>query len=215
MKPIELTAYNFATFIENNELVLVDFWAPWCSPCRSFAPIFDLASVRHPKIAFAKVNTETQSELARAAKVASIPTLRAFKNGILVHSKPGALNTGDLEQLIEQFKTLTPNDHQSDGRPANKETTMRTADEATRKRILNRLKRARGQLDAVINAVETDGSCREVVTQLSAVSTALDRAGFAIVSTAMQYCIADPEKASKEEDGLSVEELEKVFLSLS
>ncbi|WP_417367792.1 metal-sensitive transcriptional regulator [Glutamicibacter arilaitensis] len=92
---------------------------------------------------------------------------------------------------------------------------MRTADEATRKRILNRLKRARGQLDAVINAVETDGSCKEVVTQLAAVSTALDRAGFAIVSTAMQYCIADPEKASAEEDGLSVEELEKLFLSLS
>ncbi|HCM94817.1 MULTISPECIES: metal-sensitive transcriptional regulator [Micrococcales] len=92
---------------------------------------------------------------------------------------------------------------------------MRTADEATRKRILNRLKRARGQLDAVINAVETDGSCKEVVTQLAAVSTALDRAGFAIVSTAMQYCIADPEKASEEEDGLSVEELEKLFLSLS
>ena len=87
---------------------------------------------------------------------------------------------------------------------------MRTADEATRKRILNRLKRARGQLDAVINAVETDGSCKEVVTQLAAVSTALDRAGFA-----MQYCIADPEKASEEEDGLSVEELEKLFLSLS
>ncbi|QIV87248.1 metal-sensitive transcriptional regulator [Glutamicibacter mishrai] len=92
---------------------------------------------------------------------------------------------------------------------------MRTADEATRKRILNRLKRARGQLDAVINAVETDGSCKEVVTQLAAVSTALDRAGFAIVSTAMQHCIADPQKAAEEEDGLSIEELEKLFLSLS
>lgn len=92
---------------------------------------------------------------------------------------------------------------------------MRTADEATRKRILNRLKRARGQLDAVINAVETDGSCKEVVTQLAAVSTALDRAGFAIVSTAMQHCIADRQKAAEEEDGLSIEELEKLFLSLS
>ncbi|GAA1416343.1 MULTISPECIES: metal-sensitive transcriptional regulator [Glutamicibacter] len=92
---------------------------------------------------------------------------------------------------------------------------MRNADAATQKRILNRLKRARGQLDAVINAVEGDSSCREVVTQLSAVSTALDRAGFAIVSTAMQYCIADPEKTAEEEDGLTVEELEKLFLSLS
>jgi len=92
---------------------------------------------------------------------------------------------------------------------------MRNADEATRKKILNRLKRARGQLDAVINAVETGGSCREVVTQLSAVSTALDRAGFAIVSTAMQYCLTDPEKTAENEDGLTVEELEKLFLSLS
>lgn len=92
---------------------------------------------------------------------------------------------------------------------------MRNADEATRKKILNRLKRARGQLDAVINAVETGGSCRDVVTQLSAVSTALDRAGFAIVSTAMQYCLTDPEKTAENEDGLTVEELEKLFLSLS
>ena len=92
---------------------------------------------------------------------------------------------------------------------------MRNADEATRKKILNRLKRARGQLDAVINAVETGGSCREGGTQLSAVSTALDRAGFAIVSTAMQYCLTDPEKTAENEDGLTVEELEKLFLSLS
>ncbi|MDR4534531.1 MULTISPECIES: metal-sensitive transcriptional regulator [unclassified Glutamicibacter] len=92
---------------------------------------------------------------------------------------------------------------------------MRNADEATQKRIVNRLKRARGQLDAVINAVETDGSCREIVTQLAAVSTALDRAGFAIISSAMQHCIADPQKIAEEEDGLTVEELEKLFLSLS
>lgn len=92
---------------------------------------------------------------------------------------------------------------------------MRQADDATRKKILNRLKRARGQLDAVINAVEGEGSCREVVTQLAAVSTALDRAGFVIVSTAMQYCLADPEQVAAEEDGLTIEELEKLFLSLS
>ncbi|WP_431712101.1 metal-sensitive transcriptional regulator [Glutamicibacter uratoxydans] len=92
---------------------------------------------------------------------------------------------------------------------------MRQADEATRKKILNRLKRARGQLDAVINAVEGEGNCRDVVTQLAAVSTALDRAGFAIVSTAMQYCLIDPEQTAETEDGLTVEELEKLFLSLS
>ncbi|GGE67489.1 metal-sensitive transcriptional regulator [Nesterenkonia cremea] len=92
---------------------------------------------------------------------------------------------------------------------------MRNADPETQRKIVNRLKRARGQLDSVINAVENGGSCREVVTQLAAVSTALDRAGFIIVSGAMQYCITDPETAAEEEDGLTVEELEKLFLTLS
>ena len=92
---------------------------------------------------------------------------------------------------------------------------MKTADPQTQRRVANRLKRARGQLDAVIEAVESGGSCRDVVTQLAAVSTALDRAGFVIVSSAMQYCITNPETAAEEEDGLTVEELEKLFLSLS
>lgn len=92
---------------------------------------------------------------------------------------------------------------------------MREADPVTQLKILNRLKRARGQLDSVINAVESGGSCRDVVTQLSAVSTALDRAGFSVVSSAMQYCLTEPEKAKEAEDGLTVEELEKLFLSLS
>lgn len=91
---------------------------------------------------------------------------------------------------------------------------MRNADPETQRKIVNRLKRARGQLDAVIRAVEGEGSCREVVTQLSAVSTALDRAGFAIVSSAMKHCLADPEAAEGDEE-LSVEELEKLFLSLA
>lgn len=92
---------------------------------------------------------------------------------------------------------------------------MREADPVTQRKILNRLKRARGQLDSVINAVESGGSCRDVVTQLSAVSTALDRAGFSVVSSAMQFCLTEPEKAKEPEDGLTVEELEKLFLSLS
>ncbi|TLP94464.1 metal-sensitive transcriptional regulator [Nesterenkonia salmonea] len=92
---------------------------------------------------------------------------------------------------------------------------MRQADLETQRRIVNRLKRARGQLDSVITAVETGGSCRDVVTQLAAVSTALDRAGFIVVSSAMQFCVADPERAAETEDGLTVEELEKLFLSLA
>ena len=92
---------------------------------------------------------------------------------------------------------------------------MRTADPDTQRKILNRLKRARGQLDAVIRPVETQGSCREVVTQLAAVSTAVDRAGFMVVSSAMQHCLIDPEGAAEDEDGLTTDELEKLFLSLS
>lgn len=92
---------------------------------------------------------------------------------------------------------------------------MREADQETQRRIVNRLKRARGQLDSVITAVETGDSCREVVTQLAAVSTALDRAGFVVVSSAMQFCVTDPQRAAETEDGLTVEELEKLFLSLS
>lgn len=92
---------------------------------------------------------------------------------------------------------------------------MREADPETQRKIVNRLKRARGQLDSVINAVENGGSCRDVVTQLSAVSTALDRAGFAVVSSAMQFCVTEPERAAGTEDGLTVEELEKLFLSLA
>lgn len=92
---------------------------------------------------------------------------------------------------------------------------MITTDPQTRRRILNRLRRAQGQLDAVIRAVETGDSCRTVVTQLAAVSTALDRAGFAVVSTAMRECIVDPEGVAAGEDGLTADELEKLFLALA
>lgn len=91
---------------------------------------------------------------------------------------------------------------------------MKNADPQTRRRISNRLRRARGQLDGVISSVEDGGSCRDVVTQLSAVCKALDRAGFAIVSQAMQECLTDPDRAA-EDDGLTTDELEKLFLTLS
>ncbi len=91
---------------------------------------------------------------------------------------------------------------------------MSTPDTEVQRRILHRLRRARGQLDAVINAVEEEKSCREVVTQLAAVSSALDRAGFAIVSTAMKDCLADPDTALAE-DGITTEELEKLFMMLA
>ena len=92
---------------------------------------------------------------------------------------------------------------------------MSTTDADAHKRIVNRLRRTRGQLDAVIAAVENERPCREVVTQLSAVSSALDRAGFAIVSSAMKHCLADPSEAADGEEQLTVEELEKLFLTLA
>jgi DNA-binding FrmR family transcriptional regulator len=90
-----------------------------------------------------------------------------------------------------------------------------TPDAEAQRKIVNRLRRARGQLDAVINAVESGGNCRDVVTQLAAVSSALDRAGFAIVSTAMRDCAVDPEGTAQNEDGLTTDELEKLFLMLA
>jgi DNA-binding FrmR family transcriptional regulator len=92
---------------------------------------------------------------------------------------------------------------------------MAVSDPDIHRKILNRLRRDRGQLDGVIAAVEAGGSCREVVTQLAAVSSALDRAGFAIISTAMKDCIADPDKAAQDEHGLTTDELEKLFLMLA
>lgn len=92
---------------------------------------------------------------------------------------------------------------------------MFTTDSDAQRRILNRLRRARGQLNAVIDAVEDGRSCRDVVTQLAAVSSALDRAGFAVISTAMQECLADPDAEGRGEDGLTTAELEKLFLTLA
>ncbi|MCM3659549.1 metal-sensitive transcriptional regulator [Georgenia satyanarayanai] len=91
---------------------------------------------------------------------------------------------------------------------------MKTPDDAARRRIVNRLRRARGQLDGVITAVETQADCRDVLTQLAAVTHALNRAGFSIVSTAMEECLADP-GATQEREGLTTAELEKLFLSLA
>ncbi|MBL0886264.1 metal-sensitive transcriptional regulator [Myceligenerans indicum] len=91
---------------------------------------------------------------------------------------------------------------------------MSSSDEASRRRVVNRLRRARGQLDAVIDAVESDASCRDVVTQLAAVTHALNRAGFVIVATAMEECVTEPE-TGKSRDGLTTDELEKLFLALA
>ena len=102
----ELTLETFHDTIEKNDIVIVDFWAPWCGPCRSFAPIFEQTSTEHPAITFVKVNTEDQQELAGQFDIRSIPTLMLFREQILLYAQPGSLSKSQLEELIAQVKAL-------------------------------------------------------------------------------------------------------------
>jgi thioredoxin reductase (NADPH) len=102
----DLTAEQFNATINDNDIVLVDFWASWCGPCRAFAPTFQAASEKHPDVVFAKVDTEAEQELAGAAQIRSIPTLMAFKKGTLVFNQAGALPAAALEDLVQQVKAF-------------------------------------------------------------------------------------------------------------
>ena len=106
MATIDIGAVNFDETVMGNDIVLVDFWAAWCGPCRNFAPVFTDASEKHPDIVFAKVDTDAEQTLAGAAGISSIPTLMAFRDGILVYSQPGALRAADLDRLIQQVEEL-------------------------------------------------------------------------------------------------------------
>jgi thioredoxin 1 len=103
---VELTKENFAQSIDGHPFAVVDFWAPWCGPCRAFAPVFAAAAGRHPDLLFAKVNTEEQQELAAHFHIRSIPTLTIIRDNIIVFAQPGALSAGALDEVLAAAHTL-------------------------------------------------------------------------------------------------------------
>jgi thioredoxin 1 len=106
MSTLALTEENFEQTVTGSGITLVDWWASWCGPCRAFGPVFEAASEKHEDITFGKIDTEDQQGLAAAAQITSIPTLMAFRDGVLVFSKPGALPATSLEKLIDAVRDL-------------------------------------------------------------------------------------------------------------
>lgn len=106
MATVELTKDNFEEVVTGNDMVLVDFWAPWCGPCKGFAPIYEAASEEHKDVVFAKVNTDEQQELAGHFAIRSIPTIMLFREQVLLFSQPGSLPAAGLESVITQARGL-------------------------------------------------------------------------------------------------------------
>lgn len=106
MATINLTHDNFQQTIEDNDIVIIDFWASWCGPCQSFAPVFDAASEQHTDVTFAKVNTEEERELAGSFQIRSIPTLMIIRENVVIFSQAGALPPAALEEVLQKAKAL-------------------------------------------------------------------------------------------------------------
>ena len=106
MATVELTKENFEEVVSGNDVVVVDFWAPWCGPCKGFAPVFEAASEKYQDVVFAKVNTDEQQELAGHFAIRSIPTIAVFREKVILFSQAGALPASGLESVVEQAKAL-------------------------------------------------------------------------------------------------------------
>ena len=106
MPVVELTKENFEQVVTSSSTVIVDYWAPWCGPCRAFAPVFEKVAEMYPDVVFAKVNTEEEQEIAAHFQIRSIPTLMVFRDQVIVFSQPGALPQGAFEQVVQKAKAL-------------------------------------------------------------------------------------------------------------
>ena len=106
MAVLDLNQENFEPTVLGNDFVIVDFWAPWCGPCRAFAPTFEAASEKHPDITFAKVNTEKEQEIGASFQIRSIPTLMIFREKVIIYSQPGSLPASAFDELIAKVREL-------------------------------------------------------------------------------------------------------------
>jgi thioredoxin len=110
MATVALTAENFNQYVEKDGVLVIDWWAPWCGPCRTFGPIYDKASEQHADVTFGKVNTEEQPELAGTFQIQAIPTLMVFRDQVLVFARPGAIPAAALDEIIGQVRALDMDD---------------------------------------------------------------------------------------------------------